>query len=92
MTDLAAFTASEQTYFKRDDQASPGEALIVASLEGALTMGKPALKAMLSLLSSVTLGWTLRRERRSVTLRYSSLDCRKEGLMGSTSFPLQQCL
>ena len=26
MTDLAAFTASEQAYFKRDDQASPGEA------------------------------------------------------------------
>jgi hypothetical protein len=26
MTDLAAFTASEQAYFKRDDQARPGEA------------------------------------------------------------------
>ena len=58
---------------------APERPFIVAPLEGELTMGKPALKAMLSLLSSVGLGWTPKRERRSATVRNSSLDCRKEG-------------
>jgi UDP-glucuronate decarboxylase len=32
MTELAAFTASEQAYFKRDDQARPREAIVYEPL------------------------------------------------------------
>ncbi len=88
MTDFAAFTVSEQAYFKRDDEARPGEALYRRFPRRRAHHGQTALKAMLSLLSSVALGSTPRRERRSATVRNSSLDCGKEGLMSSTSFPV----
>jgi hypothetical protein len=70
-----------------NDKARAGESSYGGLARGQAHHARTALEGEAQPLSSVRVGLDARRERRSVTLRKSSLDCRIEGLSRSPSNP-----